>query len=225
MREERQSSGEMPTFPFVSPIYKNYITSPKTIQNQKKPGRTPMKSPLLLLLIPLGIGCYNGDAEAASKETICVSALGTSVTKNVLVPSNATCGLNGTTVTGDITVMRGAILKARRVQINGDIEANGAVKVDITDSVIRGDIELREGRGARIMNNEIKGDIELERNRGLLMVAGNQVKGDITVEENLGGLHISRNSVDDLECFNNRPAPNGYGNTIKGSRKEQCRNF
>ena len=43
-----------------------------------------MKSPLLLLLIPLGIGCYNGDAEAASKETICASALGTSVVKNVV---------------------------------------------------------------------------------------------------------------------------------------------
>ena len=184
-----------------------------------------MKSPLLLLLIPLVISCYDGNAEAASKETLCAGALGNSAVRNVRVPARATCGLNGTTVNGDITVLRGAILKVRRAQINGDIEGKGAVKVDITDSAIKGDIELREGRGARIMSNRIRGDVELEHNRGLLIVSGNQIGGDLTAEENLGGLHISSNSVDDLECFNNRPAPNGYGNAVRGKRKEQCRNF
>lgn len=142
--------------------------------------------------------------------------------------------MNSTTVDGDI-------------QLENLRSASSAV----TDSTVLGNIQLKTNRQAvTVERNEVDGDIQFENLRTFAIsdksfVKDNTVKGNIQLKSNYLPLYVERNKVDgdlqafsnranplfisantidgNLQCKDNNPAPTGGGNTVSGSKEDQCR--
>jgi hypothetical protein len=51
----------------------------------------------------------------------------------------------------------------------------------------------------------------------------NRIGGSLQAFQNTGGLRINANRINEnLQCKENRPFPLGGGNTVQGSKEDQC---
>lgn len=161
---------------------------------------------------------------AAGEERSCRGQLGRVSLDNLRIPQGATCTLNGTRLNGTITVQRGATLIANGVRVNGSVQAENARNVVVRrSSRVGGSIQVKQGGGATVTGTRVIHDIQFDQNRRFVRAHRNRVGGSIQVVENSGGASIMRNVINgNLDCKENRPAPNGGDNVVGESKTDQC---
>jgi hypothetical protein len=162
---------------------------------------------------------------ANAEEQSCRGTLGPVTVDNLRVPKGATCTLQGTRVKGNIVVRRGATLVARDIKVVGNIQAEKHENVVVNGaSRVGGSIQIKQGGAASVRNARVKQDIQYDHNRKALVAATNRVGGNIQIVGNSGGASVLNNVVNgNLDCKENRPAPTGGGNVVKGSKTDQCK--
>ena len=160
-------------------------------------------------------------------EFTCQGILEATTLDHLLVTDSATCNLNGTQVMGNITVESGAALIARAVRVDGDLQSENAAQVTVMGrSTIKGDLLIQQSGGATVLNSRIDGNLQFEDNTQPLISEGNRIGGNLQAVGNQGGLKIFTNRIGgNLQCKNNRPAPTGNGNVVRGIKADQCDRF
>ena len=133
------------------------------------------------------------------------------------------CELDGTDVRGDVTLFAGGSLVARDVHIRGNLTGSSADFVDMDGGRVDGDVQLEQMVGdlIRFQGAELRG-VELLGNRSRLEVLDNEIHEDLVVTANVGGVLITGNTIRNLECTDNAPAPLGGGNEIDRDASGQC---
>lgn len=116
---------------------------------------------------------------------------------------------------------------ARQVHVVGNVQAENAKQVSVTsDSTVGGSIQIKQGGAATIHRVRVTGDVQFKSNSGALSAHENRVGGNLKAFRNRGVVRIVGNVIDgDLQCKENGPAPKGSNNLVKGSKKDQCRQF
>lgn len=160
---------------------------------------------------------------AAADERTCRGSIGAETVDDLRVPDGATCRLDGTRVEGSIRVGTGSTLVARDVRVDGNVQAEGHRDVDLRSSRVDGSVQLKQGQAATVYRTTIGGDLQYDDNTRRLVAHSNPVGGNIQIVGNTGGVDVSGNRVDgNLQCKENRPAPTGGANTVRGSAEDQC---
>lgn len=133
----------------------------------------------------------------------CNGVLGPVTVDNVLVAPGQTCMLAGTRVRGNVKVEPGATLHAIGLQVKGNIQAKGAALVRISETSVAGTVQIEEGGSARVQLSQIGGSGQFFKNTGSVLIADNSIAGN-------------------LQCKENKQAPTGGNNLVKGNKEEQC---
>ena len=162
---------------------------------------------------------------AYAEERRCAGSIGSFTVDNLRVPPGKTCTLNGTRVKGTIKVESNATLYAKGVRVVGNVQAENAKLVSVTClSIVGGSIQVKQGGAATITRAKVNGDIQFDENVRALKANYNTVGGNIQVVKNTGGVQLVGNRIDgNLQCKENRPAPTGGNNIVRGSKEDQCR--
>mgnify|MGYP001100847269 CR=1 FL=1 len=159
-----------------------------------------------------------------AEEPVCVGQLGAVSIDNLHVPSGRSCRLDSTQIKGNIKVERNATLVAGGVRVAGNIQAENARHVRVSSgSSVGGSIQIKQGGAATISGVRVDGDIQFEANTRSLSATDNRVGGKVQVLHNDGGVSIAGNLIDgELQCKENRPAPIGGGNRVRGNKEDPC---
>jgi hypothetical protein len=141
------------------------------------------------------------------------------------------CELEGTDVRGDVHLFTGGSLTARNVRIRGSLTGNSADFVNMNGGRIdRGlDLEQMVGDLIRFEGAELHGGVSLVANRSRLELVDNQIDREMDVLANVGGVLLTGNTIENLRCEDNAPAPLGADNQIANLRDDdggnQCANL
>jgi hypothetical protein len=164
---------------------------------------------------------------AVAEETVCRGTIGAKTLDNVKVPQDEACTLKGTKVKGTIKVNKGARLEAIDVNVIGNVQGENARNVIVRkNSRVGGSVQVVQGKKATVAGSNVKGDILYDDQSGEVIVSGTSVGGNVQAFQNTGGVHIQDNVIDgNLQCKENKPAPTGGNNEVKGSKEDQCKNL
>jgi hypothetical protein len=142
------------------------------------------------------------------------------------------CELEGTDVRGDVHLFTGGSLVARDVRIRGSLTGNSADFVNMNGGRIDRGLELEQMVGdlIRFEGANLGGGVSLVGNRSRLEFVDNEIQRDMDVLANVGGVLLTGNTIENLRCEDNAPAPLGADNQIANLRDEddggnQCANL
>ena len=186
-----------------------------------------MSQKTLLLSVVLCLTPVIFALSANADEYTCRGSIGPIAVDNLRVPQGATCSLNGTFVKGNIKVETNSTLYAFQVRVIGNVQAEDAALVEVLSwSSVAGSIQIKQGEAARIDGVRIDSDLQFDKNERRLVANNNTIGGNLQVFNNTGGLSINANVIDgNLQCKENRPAPIGGNNTVRGNKEDQCANL
>ena len=165
-----------------------------------------------------------GGGTASAEERRCKGTIRSRTLDNVKVPAGKTCTLKGTTVKGTVKVSRNAKLYAIGVRVVGNVQGENTRWVEVRGgSRVGGSIQVVQGDRGFIKKVRVNGDILFDEQRRGVEVRRNKVGGNIQLFQNTGGVIVKSNVVDgNLQCKENAPSPTGGGNTVHGSKEDQC---
>lgn len=142
------------------------------------------------------------------------------------IAAGEACELTTTTVTGDVTLAPGASLNALAGATLGGVRGQGAAEVILDEAFVEGDVELSGGDTVDIFGGNIGGDVQLSGYSGVVNVTDVVIEGNVQVSQNTGGVSIEEAFITgNLLCEGNDPAPEGFDNTVSGSKEGQCSAF
>jgi hypothetical protein len=178
----------------------------------------------LVILVAAVITVMANPHVAVAEEKICRGTIGSKTLDNVKVPEGETCTLRGTKVKGTIKINKSARLEAIEVNVIGNVQAENARNVVVRkDSRVGGSVQVVQGKKATVAGSRVKGDILYDDQSGEVIVRSSSVGGNVQAFQNTGGVQIADNVIDgNLQCKENKPAPTGGNNNVKGSKEDQC---
>ena len=180
---------------------------------------------------------------------------GTIVKGNVLVYSGGRLTTLGAQIDGNIQAKGAVTVTVHpNTYVDGDIQLenlSGPSKItysDVTGNIqmkynrrtvtvdyntVNGDIQFEELRagdyGAYVRYNTVGGNVQMTKNNlANLALRSNRVRGDMQAFENRSrnSFIIRSNTIQqNLQCKSNYRAPTGGGNSVGGSKEDQCRNL
>ncbi len=166
--------------------------------------------------ILFGVGL--GDGQTGQGCTV-----GAITLENFEVKENQSCTLNKTRIEGNLFVRKNATLQADGIWVRGNIQAEGARQVQVREATVGGSVQIKQGGSALVSGTRITGDLQYDEMAGPLVASSNTVNGNVQIVKNLGGVEVLNNRISgNLQCKENDPAPTGGGNTVRGSKEDQC---
>jgi hypothetical protein len=179
----------------------------------------------LMILVAAAITVMTVPHVALAEEKVCRGTIGSKTLDNVKVPQGETCTLNGTKVKGTVKVNKGARLEAIEVNVIGNVQGENARNVIVRkDSRVGGSVQVVQGKKATVAGSKVKGDILYDDQSGEVIVSSTSIGGNVQAFQNTGGVHIQDNVIDgNLQCKENKPAPTGGNNEVKGNKEDQCK--
>jgi hypothetical protein len=180
--------------------------------------------------VPRGATCImygvrvKGDIQVAHGGTIRFSS-GT-VEGNVQgVSSPHTLSVYNATVDGDVQGTNARYVKVQGSTIDGNVQTERTrTGQHVVTSRVGGDVQSKY-TNTRVDKNRVGGNVQHEEGRHLSL-RDNTIGGDAQVFKNRYWQRIYSNRIEgNLQCKENSTRPVGQGNTVRGSKEDQCRNL
>ena len=163
------------------------------------------------------------------KGPFCVGVFSGTTSKDLEVPTGATCTLTASASIGhDLKVDQGGTLIDNGATIGNNLKADTPTEIDVNGGRIGNDVQVQNATGdVTIENATIGHDLQVKNSDGNVTVEGNTVSHDFHVENNAGSATVDGNTVGgDSHVQNNGVSgPGGPGPGPKPKPGKDAQNF